>query len=156
MVGWHHRLDGRTWRPGMLRFMGSQSSARLSDWTELNWSTPLHSFNEQGRDEEPHSVKLVDRNCMWSKYHVRKPLFLNTMHIFPRYGFLQIIDPLQSQFPISARRQQVQWPFFELCYLPVSILLALPSSYWSSRLSGQSSYQGWWVPVSYLLFYELG
>ena len=26
-----------TWRPGMLRFMGSQSRTQLSDWTELNW-----------------------------------------------------------------------------------------------------------------------
>ena len=44
MAGWHHRLyahvfewtlgvgDGR----GGLRFMGSQSRTRLSDWTELN------------------------------------------------------------------------------------------------------------------------
>ena len=33
-------VDSRSWwwtgRPGMLRFMGSQSRARLSDWTELN------------------------------------------------------------------------------------------------------------------------
>ena len=46
MAGWHHRLDGRVWvnsgswwwtgRPGVLRFMGSQSRTRLSDWTELN------------------------------------------------------------------------------------------------------------------------
>ena len=26
-----------TGKPGMLRFMGSQSRTRLSDWTELNW-----------------------------------------------------------------------------------------------------------------------
>ena len=26
-----------TGRPGVLRFMGSQSQTRLSDWTELNW-----------------------------------------------------------------------------------------------------------------------
>ena len=26
-----------TGRPGVLRFMGSQSRTRLSDWTELNW-----------------------------------------------------------------------------------------------------------------------
>ena len=48
MVGWHHWLDGRrvwvnsgswwwTGRPGVLRFMGSQSRTQLSDWTELNW-----------------------------------------------------------------------------------------------------------------------
>ena len=46
MAGWHHWLDGRVWvnsgswwwteRPGMLRFMGSQSVGY--DWmTELNW-----------------------------------------------------------------------------------------------------------------------
>ena len=43
MAGWHHRLNGRefewtlgwTGRPGVLRFMGSQSRTRLSDWTEL-------------------------------------------------------------------------------------------------------------------------
>ena len=45
MVGWHRRLNGhwvnsRSWwwagRPGMLRFMGSQSRIRLSlNWTEL-------------------------------------------------------------------------------------------------------------------------
>ena len=27
----------QTGRPGMLRFMGSQSRTRLSDWSELNW-----------------------------------------------------------------------------------------------------------------------
>ena len=27
-----------TGRPGVLRFMGSQSRTRLSDWTELNWT----------------------------------------------------------------------------------------------------------------------
>lgn len=31
------------------------------------FSTPFHSFNEQGGDEEPHSVKLVNRNCMRPK-----------------------------------------------------------------------------------------
>ena len=47
MAGWHHRLDGRwvwvnsgswwwTRRPGVLRFMGSQSWTQLSNWTELN------------------------------------------------------------------------------------------------------------------------
>ena len=30
-----------TGRPGMLRFMGSQSRTRLSNWTELNWSCLL-------------------------------------------------------------------------------------------------------------------
>ena len=29
-----------TGRPGVLRFMGSQSRTRLSDWTELNWRNP--------------------------------------------------------------------------------------------------------------------
>ena len=49
MAGWHHRLNGHglptnswswwwTGRPGVLRFMGSQSRTRLSDWNELNWS----------------------------------------------------------------------------------------------------------------------
>ena len=47
-AGWHHWLDGRwvwvnsgrwwwTGRPGVLRFMGSQSRTQLSDWTALNW-----------------------------------------------------------------------------------------------------------------------
>ena len=75
-------------------------------------------------------------------YHVRKPLFLNTMHIFPRYGLLQIIDPLQSRFPISARGQQIQWPFFELRYLPGSILLALPSSYYRVEIGEVSGHRG--------------
>ena len=43
MAGWHHRLDGHEfeWIPGVddgqgvLRFVGSQSQTRLSDWTEL-------------------------------------------------------------------------------------------------------------------------
>ena len=49
----HHRLNGRIWvnsgswwwtgRPGVLRFMGSQSRTWLSDWTELNWKA-AHSF----------------------------------------------------------------------------------------------------------------
>ena len=36
-------VNSRSWwwtgRPGMLRFMGSQSRTRLSKWTELNWLT---------------------------------------------------------------------------------------------------------------------
>ena len=47
--GWMASLTRWTWvwvnsgswwwtgRPGMLRFMGSQSRTRLSSWTELNW-----------------------------------------------------------------------------------------------------------------------
>ena len=47
--GWMASLTRWTWiwvnfwswwwtgRPGVLRFMGSQSQTRLSDWTELNW-----------------------------------------------------------------------------------------------------------------------
>ena len=31
----------RTWRPGVLQFMGSQSRTGLSDWTELNWKVYL-------------------------------------------------------------------------------------------------------------------
>ena len=31
-----------TGRPGVLRFMGSQSRTWLSDWTELNWPLPLN------------------------------------------------------------------------------------------------------------------
>ena len=30
-----------TGRPGILKFMGSQSRTRLSDWTELNWNSTL-------------------------------------------------------------------------------------------------------------------
>ena len=30
-----------TGRPGMLRFMGSQSQTQLSNWTELNWTDAL-------------------------------------------------------------------------------------------------------------------
>ena len=26
------------WRPGVLKFMGSQNQTQLSDWTELNWT----------------------------------------------------------------------------------------------------------------------
>ena len=45
MVGWHHWLnecefeqaledgEGRTWKPGVLQSMGSQSQTRLSNWT---------------------------------------------------------------------------------------------------------------------------
>ena len=37
-------VDSRSWwctgRPGVLRFMGSQSRTWLSDWTELNWLRP--------------------------------------------------------------------------------------------------------------------
>ena len=48
--GWMASLTGWTWvwvnsgswwwtgRPGVLRFMASQSRTRLSDWTELNWT----------------------------------------------------------------------------------------------------------------------
>ena len=32
-----------TGRPGVLRFMGSQSWTQLSDWTELNWTTLSNS-----------------------------------------------------------------------------------------------------------------
>ena len=49
MARWHHRLNGRwvwvnsgswcwTGRPGVLRFMGSQSQTRLSDWSDLIWN----------------------------------------------------------------------------------------------------------------------
>ena len=55
-VGWHHRLDehefgwtqgagdGQGGLPGGLRFMGSQSQTRLSDWTDwlTEWSFYLH------------------------------------------------------------------------------------------------------------------
>ena len=50
-----------TGRPGVLRFMGSQSRTRLSDWTELNWTlncregngNPLqYSCLENPRDRE--------------------------------------------------------------------------------------------------------
>ena len=38
-------VNSRSWwwtgRPGMLQFMGSQSQTQLSDWPELNWTTPL-------------------------------------------------------------------------------------------------------------------
>ena len=49
MASWMASLTRWTWvwvnsgswwrkgRPGVLRFMGSQSRTRLSDWTELNW-----------------------------------------------------------------------------------------------------------------------
>ena len=42
-------VNSRNWwwtgRPGVLRFMGSQSRTRLSDWTELNtWLLQLCSF----------------------------------------------------------------------------------------------------------------
>ena len=52
MVGWHHRPTWQTWvwvdsgswwwtgRPGVLRFMGSQSRTRLSIWSELNQQGP--------------------------------------------------------------------------------------------------------------------
>ena len=33
-----------TERPGVLRFMGSQSRKRLSDWTELNWRLTIFHF----------------------------------------------------------------------------------------------------------------
>ena len=73
MAGWHHWLDGhRVWvnfgrwwwtgRPGMLRFMGSQSRTWLSDWTELNWLVRIevgvqwsesHSVVSQPRGPNP-------------------------------------------------------------------------------------------------------
>ena len=54
VAGWHHRLDGHefelncgswwwTWRPGVLRFMGSQRVGH--DWaTELNWGIMVTAF----------------------------------------------------------------------------------------------------------------
>ena len=37
------RVNSGSWwwtgRPGVLRFMGSQSQTQLSDWTELNWTS---------------------------------------------------------------------------------------------------------------------
>ena len=41
---WVWVISGRWWRtgrPGVLRFMGSQSWTLLSDWTELKWTTPV-------------------------------------------------------------------------------------------------------------------
>ena len=34
-----------TGRPGMLRFMGSQSRTQLSNWTELNWAEGIWSLH---------------------------------------------------------------------------------------------------------------
>ena len=47
IAGWHHRLNGQEFgwtpgigdgRPGVLRFMGSQSRTQLRNWTELKQS----------------------------------------------------------------------------------------------------------------------
>ena len=44
-------VDSGSWwwtgRPGMLRFMGSQSRTRQSNWTELNWSTNKLCFTTE-------------------------------------------------------------------------------------------------------------
>ena len=56
MAGWHHRRwawvwvsSGSLWwtgRPGVLRFMGSQSWTRLRDWTELNWTESIKGTSQ--------------------------------------------------------------------------------------------------------------
>ena len=39
-------------RPGVLRFMGSQSRTRLSDWTELSWNVSPHHCIIEGTELE--------------------------------------------------------------------------------------------------------
>ena len=64
-----------TGRPGGLRFTGSQSRTRLSDWTELNWSSflPLwvHCLRPGGRLEESrlsiHGAGVRGPSVVWVK-----------------------------------------------------------------------------------------
>jgi len=89
--GWMASLTRWTWvwvnsgswwwtgRPGMLRFMGSQSRTRLSDWTELNWteligSQLINSMHKQGwgYDEKKYLKILLHRVIMkkdWETQH---------------------------------------------------------------------------------------
>ena len=48
-----------TGRPGVLRFMGSQSQTLLSDWTELNWTSKICIFPIL-------NLKLLGKKC----YHL--------------------------------------------------------------------------------------
>ena len=74
MAGWHLTqwtwvwVNSRSWwwtgRPGMLRFMGSQSRTRLSDWTELKESTRKKRKGKSkwiGNISTTESTKLKDK-----------------------------------------------------------------------------------------------
>ena len=86
MAGWHHWLDGLwvwvnsgswwwTGRPGVLRFMGSQSRTRLSDWTELNcivvvflkgwWGRGRSYFLEIPREIFLDKKNMISRIYLW-------------------------------------------------------------------------------------------
>ena len=51
-----------TGRPGVLRFMGSQSQTRLSNWTELNWIQ-----NEKAKHwiKDQHQTKYISTLQPW-------------------------------------------------------------------------------------------
>ena len=88
--GWMASLTPWTWvwvnsgswwwtgRPGVLRFMGSQSQTRLSDWTELNWQiTVIYSLwnhhNEPSYQWDPMWAwslnRLVPKYWFWMSAH---------------------------------------------------------------------------------------
>ena len=76
ITGWHHWLNGCIWvnsgswwwtgRPGVLRFMGSQSRIRLSNWTELNVYTCESRLTKDSR------YWLAQRNCFKNKKNQQK------------------------------------------------------------------------------------
>ena len=61
---------GRWWwtgRPGMLRFMGSQSRTQLSNWTELNLNAEYILWNAR-LDESQAGIKTARRNISNLRY----------------------------------------------------------------------------------------
>ena len=97
--GWMASLTRWTWvwvnsgswwwtgRPGVLRFMGSRSRTRLSDWTELNWRLhacrfwelrpiSLGSHNSASHSTEEHFVHIIQSEQAFVSGSPRRPLKL--------------------------------------------------------------------------------
>ena len=66
---WFHRhcfFQFEVWRPGVLRFMGSQSRTRLSNWTELNNNPFLPPGDRPHPGIEPRSPALQVDSTIWA------------------------------------------------------------------------------------------
>ena len=67
-------------RPGVLRFMGSQSRTRLSDWTELNWTDAAFCVLLQGLLSSPPTCH--NPSCLWTFVHAVYPDCLSLLNLY--------------------------------------------------------------------------
>ena len=102
--GWMASLTRWTWvwvnsgswwwtgRPGVLRFMGSQSWTRLSNWTELNWRNIQKLELGRGPVEEKWNISQGQKNRLkqMGKHH----LFLEQLKVIKMF----VLSRLLSKF----------------------------------------------------------